>query len=174
MRPFFLICLNFVLFSQFIQAQLFCTNESEAPVWLAVAYNQVTKIGMDATTVEDIWVTEGWIYLDVGYTAQISTHLGFDKTEGMKSNFFYYAYQPVDGGKEWRGNRKFLVDIEPENVDPFTFKTKILFANMPEKYSHRKSIQYMPFKVATNMNFGYYTIVLKQDDEDEPPIAVER
>ncbi len=32
----------------------------------------------------------------------------------------------------------------------------------------------MPFKVGTNMDFGYYTIVLKQDDEDEPPIAVDR
>lgn len=162
-----------LFFSLPTYAQLFCTNESANPVWLAVAYSQIKKTNSLDTSPEEVWLSEGWIYLKVGQTAQLTTHIGFDRIEGNKTNFYYYAYQPVEGGKEWRGNRKFLVDVDPEEVDPFLFKTKILYANMPEKYRHRKSVQFKPFKMATNITQGFYTIVLKQDDRNEPPIVIE-
>ncbi|OWY24765.1 hypothetical protein C7N43_14905 [Sphingobacteriales bacterium UPWRP_1] len=174
MRTIIALVLFLGLFSATnLKAQLYCTNLSDAPVWLAIAYNYVP----DATDVEisaaetDRWITEGWVYLDVGQTAQLSTHIGFSREYGIKTNFFYYAYQP--GGREWRGARKFLIDANPADVDPHSFKSRIEYANQPERYNGYPTIRYAPFKGATEGKEGRFDIVLKQNDENDPMMNAE-
>ncbi|HRI29091.1 MAG TPA: hypothetical protein PK239_01975 [Chitinophagales bacterium] len=162
------IALFLIFSSTSVYAQLFCTNNSNYPVWVAVGYNYMPnnpdEIGAN---VNNVWVTESWIMLKVGETAQLSTHIGYDHTYGTKTNFYYYAYQPTPNGKIWAGNRQLLIDINPPEVDPHVFKTRILFANRIDLYQDRPSLQYAKFRMVPLENPGYYTVVLEQDDPDD-------
>ncbi len=122
MRNALLLCCFLMVSALFQDANaqripLRCTNQTALPVWIAVAYNHIPDLDS-----KDTWVCEGWLYIEPRDTVVLSRHMGFDRTDGIKTNFFYYAYQVGQGAREWKGIRKFLVDIsKPSSKDEFEF-----------------------------------------------------
>ena len=117
-----LVCLLLLIScSSLCKAQLFCTNQTDKDVWLSIAYNHLAEEAVNAN--ENRWVTEGWIYVGPRDTLQLTTHMGYKRGHGVKTLFFYNAYQP--DGREWTGPRKFLVDPNPSKVEPDKFDFKI-------------------------------------------------
>ena len=151
------------------KAQLFSTNQTDKDVWLAIAYNHLPEEVKNAN--ENRWVTEGWIYIGPNDTLQLTSHMGYKRGYGVKTLFFYNAYQP--GGREWTGPRKFLVDPNPSDVEPHKFDFKIEYANKADLYKNQPQLKYVQFKAASYYGDknGQYLITLKNDDENDPPMT---
>jgi len=147
--------------------QLYCTNHTTQGVWLAIAYNFVEPTQPNCQI--NSWVTEGWLYVAPNDTAILSNFIGFDKHGGVKTNFFYYAYQ-VDG-RDWSGPRKFLVDPNPHPVDPNRYDFRINDANLPEKHPNTDYV-YVNFKTGVWGKDNSYTLVLSPDDQNDLPMTM--
>lgn len=167
---YLLLCLFILIsYSSTCKAQLFCTNQTQQDVWLAIAYNHLAEEAKNAS--ENRWVTEGWIYVAPHDTLQLTSHMGYKRGDGVKTLFFYNAYQP--NGREWTGPRKFLVDPNPANVEPNKFDFKIEFANKADLYENQPQLKYVQFKAASYYGdeHGQYLITLRNDDENDPPMT---
>lgn len=155
-----------------LQAQVFCTNETESPVWVAVAYNQVPAGQLYADG--NMWVTEGWVYVQPNETIRLTTHLAYSKEYGMITNIFYYAYQDVPEGREWTGPRKFLIEATPKESRTLnTYDFRIEHANRRDYYKDNPNFQFGQFKGATLGQEEQYHIVLRQNDTNDPPMTAE-
>jgi hypothetical protein len=75
-----------------VYAQVYCRNETAKPVWLALVYNFVPP-NIQMVSSGDTWISEGWYYIAPSETIQLSSHIGYDRNIGTKTNFFYYAEQ---------------------------------------------------------------------------------
>jgi len=133
-------------------AQLYCTNQTDLPVWVSVAYNY---IDMKQADPKDTWVVEGWLYVEPRDTIVLSEHLGYDgESETIKTNFFYHAYQDAPNGRSWEGIRKFMCDTEPPtNREEFEFR-------IPR--AHKEAIQ---FKNPTYKWYLFKAGVLGRDNK---------
>lgn len=167
MRHFLQTIIFLLLANVSVKAQVFCTNQTEKGVWIAVAYNYL----QDATWEwkRDTWRSEGWLYVLPKDTVQLTTHLGIDKEKGVITNVFYYAYQP--DGRKWEGNRKFLADVYPPNVSPDKYSYLIDDANHVRDEQTNPNIQVLLFKAGTNAyQKGTFLITLRQTDVNDPPV----
>jgi hypothetical protein len=163
-----LFCCCFVICAGIANAQVFCTNHTDKEVWIAVAYNHVPE--KSVTVNDNYWVCEGWLYVGVNDTVQLTSHMGYQSGLGIKTHFFYHAYQP--NSRTWTGPRKFLVDPNPPNVNPKKFDFKVVNANRPDLYVDKPNLTYLQFKAATyGDRSGQYLIVLNQDDTNDPPMT---
>ncbi|MBL7784317.1 MAG: hypothetical protein JNM36_00240 [Chitinophagales bacterium] len=156
-------------FSSFAIAQVYCTNQTDKGAWIAVAYHHIMDLTKSAA--ESPYVTEGWLYVVPYDTIQVGTHLGWNKQYGCKSNYYFYAYQP--GGRNWSGTRYFLVNTNPDNVRPDQLSFRVEFANKTGAAYKGGSIQPLGFKKGTNQNEGKFLIILREDDENDPPVTPE-
>lgn len=146
-----------------INAQVYCRNETDKPVWLALAYNFVPNDIVMVST-GDIWISEGWFYIPPQGIVQLTTHIGYSREYGTKTNFFYYAEQV--NGRDWYGARSYLVDYKAErSTTQLAFK--IEKAQNSFTYKDVPQLRMMPFKGATNTREAQYTIVLRPDDPNE-------
>lgn len=146
-----------------VYAQVYCRNETAKPVWLALVYNFVPP-NIQMVSSGDTWISEGWYYIAPSETIQLSSHIGYDRNIGTKTNFFYYAEQ--EGGRMWFGARQYLIDNSaPKTPDQLSFR--IEKAQGKHYYNEVAQLQLMPFKGATNTRESHYTIVLRQDDKNE-------
>jgi len=165
-----LLCLFIlIIYNKNCKAQLFCTNQTNKDVWLSIAYNHLPDEAANAS--ENIWVTEGWIYVAPNDTLQLTSHMGYKRGHGVKTLFFYNAYQP--DGREWTGPRKFLVDPNPTDVEPHKFDFKIEYANNADLYKDRPNLKFVQFKAASfyGDENRQYLITLRNDDENDPPMT---
>ncbi len=148
-------------------AQLECTNRTELPVWIAIAYNYTPP---DSDWSDNDWVTEGWLYIKPGDTVTLSKHMGYDKEMGFKNNFFYYAYQP--NGREWKGIRKFALDKRPPNAktpDEFDFKIRRAHKNLTVDKRRNPNYERFLFKGGDLGDKSYAIIELGQNDINDTP-----
>jgi hypothetical protein len=162
MKTIFLACL-FCAFAGQAKAQLYCYNETAKPIWLALVYNYVPA---DIVMVSsgDTWISEGWFYIPPNERVQLTTHIGYHREFGTKSNFFYYAEQV--GGRDWYGSRAYLVDVQAER-NPTQLSYRIEKAQSSYIYKDVPQLKTMPFKGATNTRDAQYTIVLRENDANE-------
>lgn len=148
-------------------AQLYCQNQTQQEVWLSLAYNYIAA---DADISNNIWITEGWFYIPAGGTVQLASHIGYDKGKGIKTNFFFYAYQP--GGRDWNGSRRFIIDYDsPRNTQRLSFKVE--YANQTSAFNDYPNLREALFKKGTNTQQKQHTLILRQDDENDPPYKQE-
>jgi len=145
-------------------AQLYCTNQTNAPVWIAIAYNYIDWTpGMG--DVKDTWVTESWLYIEPGDSAVLSSHMGYDRELGSKTNFFYHAFQDVPGGRTWEGIRKFMLDTTPPNPrKKGEFDLRISRAHKEAIRAKNPSYKWHLFKAGTLGTKQSHIIVLRQND----------
>lgn len=145
-----------------VQAQLLCTNNTSEPVWVAIAYHFTPKYGQ--VWEEGNWVSDGWFYITPGKTLQLHSYIGVNATLGLAFDFYYFAFQP--NGKEWRGSRNFLTDIDPnKKISPDLLDFRIFHADNTEAYPEMPYYVPFEFKFATRQRSGSYTIELKVDDK---------
>lgn len=162
-RVFFIVPLLLVIASLTANAQLYCRNETDKAVWLTLAYNYVPA-DVQLVSSGDTWITEGWFYIPANGVVQLTSHIGYDRVLGTKSNFFYYAEQ--QGGREWYGARRYLIDHVAER-NPNQLSFRIEKAQNKGVYKDVPQLILMPFKGATNTRESQYTFVLRQDDKNE-------
>lgn len=157
--PILVFCILLTLSCQKAAAQLFCTNATEQPVWVAVAFHQTNKVA--GVWTEGRWVTEGWLFLWPNETAQLSTHIGADASFGLAYEFYYFAYQPFAGGKQWGGDRNFLVELDPKaTVNHYKMDFHINESDKLKAFSEYPFLFPLSFRYATGLRSGSYTIVL--------------
>ncbi|MBK6890557.1 MAG: hypothetical protein IPI59_02275 [Sphingobacteriales bacterium] len=150
-------------------AQLFCQNTTNKDIWLSLAYNYVPIEKIGEPDLYDTFVCEGWFYVPAGGAAQLTTHIGFDRKHGVKTNFFFYAYQI--GGREWSGSRLFLTDFNaPKKQGQLGFKIE-----NAQKTATNTNPQYwtLNFKRGVNTDMATYVLVLREDDVNDPPHSLE-
>ncbi len=156
----------FFCVAQNANAQLAMTNQTDKPVWVAVTYNFVEA---DADWSDNTWVSEGWLYIAPGDTTTVSRHIGFDRNDGIKTNFFYYAFQP--DGREWKGIRKFVVE-DPTDLDALDkerFEYRIPRAHKEATLTKKPNYVRRLFKGGTLGKNPYEVITLRANDLDDTP-----
>ncbi len=170
MRSFFAcLCMLFLIgaISKQANAQLICTNQTDKPVWIAIAYNYTPA---DSGWEDNTWVTEGWKYINPKDSVILSEHMGYDREMGIKNNFFFYAFQP--NGREWKGIRKFALDSRsPDKDKPDEYEFRITRAHKeitvdPRRNPHNK--RYL-FKGGVLGDKPKDVITLRQSDIDDTP-----
>ena len=153
------VCLSLVCLPA--QAQLFCTNTTSKPVWIAIAYHYTPRY--EQTWEEGNWVSDGWFYITPGNTIQLHSYIGVNATLGLAFDFYYFAFQP--NAKEWRGDRNFLTDINPnKKISPNLLDFRIYHADNIEAYPENSNYVPFDFRFATGQRSGAYTIILKEND----------
>lgn len=152
-------CLLLILNCQKVAAQLFCTNATDQPVWVAVAFHQTNKV--NDVWMQGRWVTEGWLFLWPKDTVQLSTHIGAHANFGLAYEFYYFAYQPVKGGKQWSGDRNFLVELDPKaSISHDKMDFHINESDKLNAFPEYPFLVPLSFKYATGQRSGTYTLVL--------------
>lgn len=168
---FFTQIILFVIFANLsVKAQVFCTNQTEKAAWIAVAYNYLKDPAWEWN--QNIWRSEGWLYVQPRDTIQLTTHLGLDYKKGIITNVFYYAYQP--NGRTWEGSREFLADVYPANASPDKYSYQIDHANHIRDVQTNPNIQVLLFKAGTNAHQkDKFLITLRQSDANDPYVRHE-
>ncbi|OWY19659.1 hypothetical protein C7N43_11760 [Sphingobacteriales bacterium UPWRP_1] len=144
-------------------AQLYCTNATALPVWIAVAYHETPKI--QGEWQPGRWVAEGWLLVMPDDTIQLTTHIGASAQFGLAYEFYYFAYQIGPNGKMWTGQRSFLVELdEKKEVKPYSIDFHINNADNAEAYPEYPFLVPFQFRYATGQRSGSYLITLRQYD----------
>lgn len=144
-------------------AQLYCTNTTNVPVWIAVAYHETPKT--DGVWQPGRWVTEGWLLIMPLDTIQLTTHIGASAQFGLAYEFYYFAYQIGPNGKMWTDHRSFLVELdEKKKVEPYRIDFHINNSDNLSAYPEYPFLVPFQFRYATGQRFGSYLITLRQND----------
>lgn len=163
MKRIFLLaaCLWFGLLSKDCKAQLYAENQTQKPVWFAVAYHESTRDG------ETTWISESWRHIAPGEKIEVS-HIGYDSEIGWRHNFFYYAYQDAPNGRQWRGPRKFVLDsVAPNLAQKDKFENAVYDAHKRQVLARKASYKWYLFKNGIVGEDGQvHTFVLRESDPD--------
>lgn len=169
MKRFFIATCLLALSSQALWAQLYCRNNTNQELWVAVAYSYVPADapGMSISGQDD-WISEGWYSIPPKGTVQLTSHIGYDPVLGSKTNFYYYAMH--QGGREYSGGRFYLID----NAAPFT-PNKLSFriekaSNKNDYHPNVSNLHMRAFIPATVQESGEFIIEVNGDEINDEPI----
>jgi len=158
-----ILCLLFFTPFQKATAQLYCTNATNVPVWIAVAYHETPKTG--GVWQPGRWISEGWLLIMPRDTMQLTTHIGASAEFGLAYEFYYFAYQIGPNGKMWTGQRNFLVELdEKKTVKPYSIDFHINNADNLQAYPEYPVLVPFQFRYATGQRSGAYLITLTQNN----------
>jgi len=129
-----------------VEAQVFGLNNTAQPIWIAMAYEHKPIEAPNGYENQTFWVTEGWLLIKPFSKVQLTTHIGYDKKEGYKSNFHYYAYQ--SNGDVWKGDKQLLVDPIPDKVVHDVIDFKVNDASNLTYYANNDKLSSLLFKSA--------------------------
>jgi hypothetical protein len=168
MKQIFTLIAMLVFAQQLLLAQVYCRNSTPKDVWVAVAYNYVPSNSPDMQVIQhDNWISEGWFYIPPQGTVQLSSHIGYHASNGIKTNYFYYATHR--NGRDYAGGRFYLIDNTAE-FSPDKLSFRIEEANSKDNYPQMSNLQMRPFRPATIQNEGQYTIIIQGDELNDEPI----
>ncbi|MBK8472031.1 MAG: hypothetical protein IPL33_07595 [Sphingobacteriales bacterium] len=163
-----IMALSLALSSHALWAQMYCRNDTQELVWISIAYNHVPADAPGMSVVsQDNWIIEGWYSVQPGETVQLSSHIGYDRVLGSKTNFFFYG---TSKSRDYSGGRFFLID----NSAPFLpnqLSFRVDKGNRQSLYHPNvPSLQKRPFRPTTEQKDGEYTIVIAGNEINDEPI----